>query len=51
MKYVMKNKETGEVVLTGKSTHCFLDEEKRPMILRRKYPDFAQKLSELSSNN
>ena len=29
-----------ELVFTGKSTHCFLDEEGRPVILEKRFPDF-----------
>ena len=50
MKYHMVNVATNEEVLSGRSMHCFLDEEGKPMILRKKFPDFDKKLRELSDN-
>jgi acyl-CoA thioester hydrolase len=29
-----------EVVFTAKSTHCFIDENGRPVFIEKKYPDF-----------
>lgn len=37
--YVMTNTETKTVVFVGESEHCFLDEKRRPVIVRRTYPD------------
>ena len=36
--YTMKNRTTGELVLTGTSTHCFTDPQGRPIILKKKNP-------------
>ena len=33
-----------EVVFTGKSSHCFLDEKGAPVILERRYPKFYEDL-------
>lgn len=38
-KYVMTNTKTGTVVFIGESEHCFLDATRRPVIVRRKYPE------------
>ncbi len=38
--YTMTDLASGEVVLTGRSTHCFVDAEGKPIILRRSFPDF-----------
>lgn len=34
----------GEVVFKGESTHCFLDENSKPMILKKQYPEFYDTL-------
>ena len=38
-KSVMTNTKTGTVVFIGESEHCFLDATRRPVIVRRKYPE------------
>ena len=45
--YKMINMENNEIVLEGVSKHCFLDENKKPIILKRKNPEFDKKLKEL----
>ena len=40
----MIKRATGEVVCTGRSTHCFADNDGRPMILKRYYPEWDEKL-------
>lgn len=40
--YVVKNKETGEVRCTGKSSHCFLDASGHPVSLKRTSPEFYE---------
>lgn len=40
--YVVKNKETGEVRCTGKSSHCFLDVSGHPVSLKRTSPEFYE---------
>ncbi len=37
-------KKDGEVVFTGKSSHCFLDEKGVPVILEKRYPKFYEDL-------
>ncbi len=45
--YIMKNVETGEVVATALSKHCFLNNENRPIILKRDFPELDEKLKKL----
>ncbi len=45
--YTMRKLPGGELVLTGKTRHCFVDPNGRPIILDHSFPDFAQKLKEL----
>lgn len=44
--YSMTN-EKGENVFEGQSRHCFLGRDGRPLRLKKDYPDFYQKMSEL----
>lgn len=37
--YVITDTETGDVRTTGKSHHCFLDRDGRPVSLKKSYPD------------
>ena len=45
--YEMRNADTGALVLTGQTRHCFVDGQGRPVILARSFPAFAQKLQEM----
>jgi len=38
-RYEVRIKATGELAAAGTSTHCFLDEHRRPISLKRKMPD------------
>ncbi len=40
-------KVAGELVFTGKSTHCFLDEKGAPVILEKRYPKFYSDLKKI----
>lgn len=46
--YVMTNMATGETVLTGTSSHCFLGSEGKPIIVKRHYPEMDALLRELA---
>lgn len=46
-KYVMKNLETGEIVATGESRHCFLNSGNHPIILKKEFPELDEKLKKL----
>ena len=44
LKYIMTNIETKEIVLIGKTKHCFVDKDNRPIVLKKIFPEFDQKL-------
>lgn len=48
IRYTMTNHNTGDLVLKGKSMHCFLSKEGRPVSLRREFPDFDKALKDLA---
>lgn len=48
LKYTMKDIKTGEVVLIGKTKHCFVDEKNKPILLKKFFPEFDAKLKELA---
>ena len=48
--YTMTDSESGEVVLTAKSSHCFIDEAGRPVAVRRSFPEFDLALKSAVSN-
>ena len=47
--YQMTNNKTGELVLIGKTEHCFLTPEGRPVALKRKLPEFDAVLKDLAA--
>lgn len=47
MKYTMTNVKTGELVLIGRTKHCFVNDEGKPLILKKDFPEFDKKLKEL----
>lgn len=49
LKYRMENRE-GKIVSEGRSEHCFLDAQGRPIRLNRDYPEFYRALTELALN-
>lgn len=44
--YTMTDRATGSLVLTGKTMHCFMDVNGRPLILKKRYPAFDAVLRE-----
>lgn len=46
--YTMTNQATGQLVLTGRTTHCFTNEQGKPVILKKQFPDFDQALKDLA---
>lgn len=50
IRYTMRKVPDGELVMTGRSRHCFVDLNGKPIILERNFPDFANKLKELLDN-
>ncbi len=55
VEYIIKNKETGAVVMTGETRHCFTNRELRPINLKKYAPEFSDKfqklLDEAKANN
>ena len=49
MGYTMKNLETGTVVLTAKSSHCFIDANGRPIAVKKHYPELDGILNALAA--
>ena len=48
IRYTMTNTVTGETVATGKSMHCFLSKEGKPLSLRKEFPEVDNALKESS---
>lgn len=46
--YTMTNPETGDKVLTGRTTHCFTSPEGKPLILKKQFPDLDRVLKALA---
>jgi len=44
--YLMTNAESGAVVLTGRTKHCFVDSSGRPIALKKQFPEFDKVLKE-----
>ena len=40
--YVMTNQDTGELVFTAKSTHCFINKDGIPVAIKKKFPEFDE---------
>ena len=51
IEYVMRKLPDGELVLKGRTRHCFVDSTGRPVILDHSFPEFAKKLKELMEEN
>ena len=49
LKYTMINTKNEDVVLLGKTKHCFIDKNNKPIILKKSFPEFDAKLKELIS--
>ncbi len=47
IRYTMTNVQTGDLVLIGKSKHCFLTKEGKPLSLRKQFPEVDKALKEL----
>ena len=48
--YEFYNKATGELCAKGDSTHCFIDPDGRPVIVKKIYPEFHELLQSLSKD-
>lgn len=51
IKYIMTNQKSKETVLIGKSKHCFVNKENKPIILKRTFPSFDRMLKKLVKIN
>lgn len=47
IEYKMVNAKTKDVVLVGVSKHCFVNNENKPIILKKEFPEFDAKLKAL----
>ena len=47
IKYTMNKTNTNETVLIGRTKHCFVSKENKPIILKKEFPEFDRKLKEL----
>lgn len=50
IKYTMKNANKNEIVLIGRTKHCFLNKDNKPIILKKDFPEFDKKLKNLTMN-
>ncbi len=49
--YEMINKETGKIVATGETKHCFTDKNLKPINLKKHNPEFSKKFEGLLEKN
>ena len=49
--YEFYNKATGELCAKGNSSHCFIDPNGRPVIVKKIYPEFHELLVSLSKED
>ena len=49
IRYTMAHQATGETVFVGKSQHCFVNHEGKPVILKKQCPELDRLLKELVS--
>lgn len=47
IEYEMKKADKEDIIFTGESEHCFLDEESRPVRIKSKYPELYKTLTDL----
>lgn len=45
--YLVKNKKTGDTVLTGETKHCFTNRELKPIHLKKCAPEYHEKFASL----
>ena len=49
--YTIRDKATGEIRCTGESRHCFLNEEGKPISLKRSFPEIHQVFEEMQGED
>ena len=47
-KYTITDANSGKIVAIGKTKHCFLNKENKPIILKKEFPKLAEKLTEIA---
>lgn len=47
IEYIMKKVETEEIVLIGRSKHCFINDEGKPIIMKKSFPELDKLLKDL----
>ena len=50
VEYIMRDKETGELRTTARSSHCFLNRAGKPISLKRTYPELDTKFFEMKED-
>ena len=50
IKYTMTDKSTGNLFAVGKSRHCFLNKEGRPVNLKKTCPELDEKFTAVAEN-
>ena len=48
IRYTMTHQSTGEAVFVGKSHHCFVNHEGKPVILKKQVPELDQLLKDIT---
>jgi len=51
MEYEMTNKETGDLILTGETKHCFTDVNLKPISLKKARPDMHEMIIKLQNES
>ena len=49
LRYTMTKQVTGELVFVGKSQHCFVNHEGKPVILKKQCPELDRMLKDLAA--
>lgn len=49
LSYEIRKKEDGSLCTTGETGHCFLNDERKPIRMKREYPELFAKLKELAA--
>lgn len=48
LRYTMTKADSGELVATGRTRHCFVNQDGRPVILKKTFPELDATLKELT---
>ncbi len=50
VEYTITNKDTGEICVTGSTSHCFTDEELKPVRTKKAHPDIFKVFDDYMKN-